>query len=96
MKESQRKGFCSRHLSMRSKSTTTPEAPHLPSPRVPRRTASSSAIDVGRRSEGAVLPARSGAVAQRQRSATALDEQLAATMLVSLGALEGSPVSVFL
>jgi len=90
MKESQRKGFCSRHLSMRSKSTTS-ETPHLPSPRVPRRTASSSAIDVNRRPDGSMHPVRPGAMshgpAQRQRSATAIDEQVAASMLVSLGNL---------
>ena len=95
MKESQRKGYCSRHLSMRSKSTTTPEAPNLPASRVPRRTASSSAIvgDVGRRPDGSVVspmhPVRPGTVhpviTQRQRSATAIDEQVAASMLVSLG-----------
>ena len=73
---------------MRSKSTTS-EAPHLPSPRVPRRTASSSAIDVSRRPDGSIHPVRPGAMghvpAQRQRSATAMDEQVAASMLVSLG-----------
>jgi len=36
MKESQRKGYCSRHLSIRSKSTTAPDAPSHISPRTHR------------------------------------------------------------
>ena len=93
MKESQRKGYCSRHLSMRSKSATNPEGPHLPSPRVPRRTSSSSAIDINRRPPDGIVvsPMQQGrgpmshAPAQRQRLATATDEHLVASMLVSLG-----------
>ena len=42
MKESQRKGYCSRHLSMRSKNSQTPDS-HLSVPRSQQRSA--SAID---------------------------------------------------
>lgn len=44
MKESQRKGYCSRHLSMRSKSSgTTPDVSQMSSPRVTHRAQSATA-----------------------------------------------------
>nr|XP_026689957.1 protein capicua homolog isoform X4 [Ciona intestinalis] len=60
MKESQRRGYCSRHLSMRSKSNATPENPQMASPRM-NRAASTSSLDHGLspRSSQFISPRRS-------------------------------------
>ncbi|XP_076803741.1 protein capicua homolog isoform X1 [Clavelina lepadiformis] len=110
MKESQRKGYCSRHLSMRSKSVTTPETPTMSSPRVNRAPSAGATVAEGsgfspgshftpvRRSDASMVspllptpPRRGSILATRKRSTTALDEQDAAKVLVSLGGCQTSP-----